>query len=101
MIVNVFPNAEHLQRILCTAGAAVQGGRDGHGRSWDTRLDVDLAAQFDGRVALDLHAPRLAAEQAADLVTRSHDLCPYSNITGGNIDGHVDRRRDTARSPAR
>jgi Ohr subfamily peroxiredoxin len=135
---------EHLQKILYTAEAVVEGGREGHGRSVDGRLDVDLsvpeamgggggpgtnpeelfavgyAACFqsalfsvaNGRkldasgsqmtsrvgfgptghggfglaVALDLHAPHLTAEQAADLMTRAHERCPYSNATRGNID---------------
>jgi Ohr subfamily peroxiredoxin len=135
---------EHLQKILYTAEAVVEGGREGHGRSVDGRLDVDLsvpeamggdggpgtnpeelfavgyAACFqsallsvaNGRkldasesqitsrvglgptghggfgltVALDLHAPHLSAEQAADLMARAHERCPYSNATRGNID---------------
>ena len=135
---------EHLDKVLYTAEAVVEGGRDGHGRSSDGRLDVDLsvpevmggsgrpgtnpeqlfavgfAACFqsalfsvaNGRnldasgsqitsrvglgptghggfglaVALDLHAPRLAAEQAADLMARAHERCPYSNATRGNIE---------------
>jgi lipoyl-dependent peroxiredoxin len=32
---------EHLQGVLCTA---VEGGREGHGRSLDVRLDADLSA---------------------------------------------------------
>jgi Ohr subfamily peroxiredoxin len=135
---------EQLQKILYTAEAVVEGGREGHGRSTDGRLDVDLsvpesmgggggpgtnpeelfavgyAACFqsalfsvaNGRkldasgsqitsrvglgptghggfslaVALDLHAPQLTAEQAADLMARAHERCPYSNATRGNID---------------
>jgi Ohr subfamily peroxiredoxin len=135
---------EHLRKILYTAEAVVEGGREGHGRSVDGRLDVDLsvpeamggdggpgtnpeelfavgyAACFqsallsvaNGRkldasesqitsrvgfgptghggfgltVALDLHAPHLSAEQAADLMARAHERCPYSNATRGNID---------------
>ena len=135
---------DRLNKILYTAEAVVEGGRNGHGRSSDGRLDVDLsvpeamggnggpgtnpeqlfaigfAACFEsallsvanGRkldasgslitsrvgpsptghggfgltVALDLHAPPLAAEQAADLMARAHERCPYSNATRGNID---------------
>ena len=134
---------EQLQKILYTAEAVVEGGREGHGRSLDGRLDVDLsvpeamggggpgtnpeelfavgyAACFqsalfsvaNGRkldasgsqmtsrvglgptghggfglaVVLDLHAPHLTAEQAADLMVRAHERCPYSNATRGNID---------------
>ena len=34
---------EHLQKILYTAEAVVEGGREGHGRSLDGRLVVDLS----------------------------------------------------------
>jgi lipoyl-dependent peroxiredoxin len=131
-------------RILYTAEAVVEGGRQGHGRTSDGRLEVDLstpeglggqsgpgtnpeqlfavgyAACFqsallnvaNGRkldasdsritsrvglgptghggmgltVSLDLHAPHLAASDAADLMARAHELCPYSNATRGNVD---------------
>jgi Ohr subfamily peroxiredoxin len=131
-------------KILYTAEAVVEGGREGHGRTSDGRLDVDLsipeglggqggngtnpeqlfavgyAACFqsallnvaNGRkldasdsriasrvglgptghggmgltIALDLHAPNLSSAEAADLMARAHELCPYSNATRGNID---------------
>jgi organic hydroperoxide reductase OsmC/OhrA len=41
---------------------------------------------FTLSVSLDLHAPQLSAEQAADLMARAHERCPYSNATRGNID---------------
>jgi Ohr subfamily peroxiredoxin len=34
---------DHLNKILYTAEAVVEGGRNGHGRSSDGRLDVDLS----------------------------------------------------------
>jgi len=37
-------------------------------------------------VALDLHAPHLSPAEAAELMARAHELCPYSNATRGNID---------------
>ena len=37
-------------------------------------------------VSLDLHAPNLTAVQAADLMTRAHERCPYSVATRGNIE---------------
>jgi osmotically inducible protein OsmC len=131
-------------RILYTAEAVVEGGREGHGQTSDGRLEVDLSVPEDmggrggtgtnpeqlfavgygacfqsallnvanGRkldasnsritsrvglgptghgglglcVALDLHAPLLSPAEAADLMARAHDLCPYSNATRGNID---------------
>jgi osmotically inducible protein OsmC len=37
-------------------------------------------------VALDLDAPQLSPEDAAMLMTRAHERCPYSKATRGNID---------------
>jgi lipoyl-dependent peroxiredoxin len=37
-------------------------------------------------VSLDLYAPHLSPAEAADLMARAHDLCPYSNAIRGNID---------------
>jgi len=37
-------------------------------------------------VSLDLHAPNLTAVQAADLMTRAHERCPYSVATRGNVE---------------
>jgi len=131
-------------KILYTAEAVVEGGRAGHGRTSDGRLDVDLsvpeglggqggsgtnpeqlfavgyAACFqsaflnvaNGRkldasdsritshvslgptghggmtlaVALDLHAPHMSSAEAAGLMEKAHELCPYSNATRGNIE---------------
>ena len=133
-----------LQKVLYTAEAAVQGGRQGHGRTTDGRLEVDLsvpeemggdggpgtnpeqlfavgyAACFQSAllgvarghnldasesritsqvgigptghggfglvVSLDLHAPNLTSVQAADLMARAHERCPYSVATRGNIE---------------
>jgi organic hydroperoxide reductase OsmC/OhrA len=51
---------------------------------------VGLGPTRDGgfglAVVLDLHAPHLTAQQAADLMARAHERCPYSNATRGNID---------------
>jgi lipoyl-dependent peroxiredoxin len=133
-----------MKQVLYTAEAVVEGGRAGHGRTSDGRLEVDLsvpqelsgdggpgtnpeqlfavgyAACFqsallgvargrnldasDSRitshvglgptghggftlsVSLDLHAPRISHAEAADLMARAHERCPYSNATRGNID---------------
>jgi osmotically inducible protein OsmC len=135
---------ESLQKILYTAEAEVQGGRQGHGVTSDGRLEVDLSvpAEMSGdggpgtnpeqlfavgyaacfqsallgvargrgldasgsritskvgigpsghggfglAVALDLHAPDLTAAQAAELMARAHERCPYSVATRGNIE---------------
>ena len=132
-----------MDRALYTAEAVVEGGRTGHGRTSDGRLEVDLsvptelsgdggpgtnpeqlfavgyAACFQsalmgvarGRnldasesritsrvglgptghggftlsVSLDLHAPNMSPADAADLMARAHERCPYSNATRGNI----------------
>jgi lipoyl-dependent peroxiredoxin len=136
--------AVQVQRALYTAEAMVEGGREGHGRTSDGRLEVDLsvpkgmsgdggpgtnpeqlfavgyAACFQsallgvarGRnldvsgsrvtstvgigptghggfglaVSLDLLAPSLTAVQAADLMARADERCPYSAATRGNIE---------------
>ena len=133
--------------VLYTAEAAAAGGRDGHVRSSDGRLELDLAvptemggsgragtnpeqlfaagyaacfqsalysvargrrepkpdlggSQLTARVGigptghggfglavtLDLHAPQVAREEAAALMARAHQLCPYSNATRGNVE---------------
>jgi lipoyl-dependent peroxiredoxin len=133
--------AEPLARILYTTEAVVEGGRAGHGRTTDGRLDLQLAVPremggqggpgtnpeqlfavgacfqsallgvargrkldagdstitarvgigptghggFGLQVALDLHAPHLSPAEAADLMARAHQRCPYSNATRGNI----------------
>jgi len=130
--------------ILYTAEATASGGREGHSRTNDGRVDVDLdvptemgghggpgtnpeqlfaagyAACFQSALlrfatgrkldlsgshvtarigigpvqgggfglaaALDLDAPDLAFEEAAELMTRAHETCPYSRATRGNVD---------------
>src|ERR1700730_2466976 len=136
--------AVQLQKVLYTAEAVVEGGRQGHGRTTDGRLEGDLSvpeemsgpggpgtnpeelfavgyaacfqsallgiarghnldaseSQIRSRVgmgppghggfglvvSLDLHAPNLTAVQAADLMARAHERCPYSVATRGNIE---------------
>jgi Ohr subfamily peroxiredoxin len=136
-----------LTKILYTAEATTTGGRDGHVRSSDGRLELDLAVPAEmggsggdgtnpeqlfaagyaacfqsalygvaaGRrdpkpdlsdsrltarvgigptghggfglaVTLDLRAPRVAREEAAELMARAHRLCPYSDATRGNVE---------------
>jgi len=133
-----------LSKVLYTAEAVAEGGRAGHGRTSDGRLEVQLSVpeemggqggpgtnpeqlfavgygacfqsallgvargrQLDAsdsqitarvgigptghggfglQVALDLHAPHLSPAEAADLMARAHQRCPYSNATRGNID---------------
>src|SRR4051812_49061367 len=133
-----------IDRILYTAEATATGGREGHARTSDGRLDVELdvpiemggsggpgtnpeqlfAAAYsacfqsallrfaagrsldltDARltarvgiglvpsggfglvVALDLQTPRLSRAVAVDLMGRTHEACPYSRATRGNIE---------------
>lgn len=130
--------------VLYTAEATATGGREGHVRTSDGRVDLDLdvpqemggspgpgtnpeqlfAAGWAGcfqsallrfaagrnldvsdsrltaRIgigpvphggfglvaALDLDAPRLSREAAAEVMRRAHEVCPYSRATRGNID---------------
>ena len=132
-----------LSKILYTAEAVTEGGRAGHSRTSDGRLEVQLSVPEDmggpggpgtnpeqlfavgygacfqsallsvaqGRkldasdsqitarvsvgptghggfglqVSLDLHAPRISPAEAASLMARAHELCPYSNATRGNV----------------
>jgi lipoyl-dependent peroxiredoxin len=37
------------------------------------------------RVALDLHAPHLTPAEAAALMIRADERCPYSNAIRGNV----------------
>ena len=136
--------ATPLSKILYIAEAVTEGGRAGHGRTSDGRLDLELSvpgdmggqggpgtnpeqlfalgyaacfqsallavaqgrhldasdAQITARVgigptghggygrqvALDLHAPQLSPTEAADLMTRADQYCPYSNATRGNVE---------------
>ena len=133
-----------ITKILYASQATAQGGRGGHVRTSDGRLDLPLdvpvemggpggpgtnpeqlfaagyAACFQSAlmrvaagqrlaiprskliarvgigpaseggfglsVALDLEAPGLDRAQAATLMERAHELCPYSRATRGNID---------------
>jgi osmotically inducible protein OsmC len=135
--------AHPLAKVLYTAEATVEGGRAGHGRTSDGRLDLQLSVPEDmggpggpgtnpeqlfavgfgacfqsallavaqGRkldasdsqitarvgigptghggfglqVALDLHAPHLSPAEAAELLARADQRCPYSNATRGNV----------------
>jgi lipoyl-dependent peroxiredoxin len=41
---------------------------------------------FGLSVALDLHAPQIDSDEAHDLMTKAHEICPYSRATRGNIE---------------
>ena len=53
------------------------------------RVSIGTASTGGGfalAVALDLEAPQLSPEDAAMLMTRAHERCPYSKATRGNIE---------------
>jgi lipoyl-dependent peroxiredoxin len=52
------------------------------------RVGIGPASEggFGLSVALDLEAPGLDRAQAATLMERAHELCPYSRATRSNID---------------
>jgi organic hydroperoxide reductase OsmC/OhrA len=79
-----------MAKVLYTAHAHVTGGRaNGHGRSDDGQLEVDLRIPEEmggpggGTVALPSVDDR---ETAAQLIREAHQVCPYSNATRGNVD---------------
>ncbi|MEE4210742.1 MAG: organic hydroperoxide resistance protein [Parvularcula sp.] len=41
---------------------------------------------FGLAVTLDIHLPHVPKNQAEELVAQTHEVCPYSNATRGNID---------------
>ena len=41
---------------------------------------------FQVAVELDVTVPSMDAEEAAEIVSAAHKVCPYSNATRGNID---------------
>jgi organic hydroperoxide reductase OsmC/OhrA len=66
------------RRVAYTAEAHVSGGRaDGHGRTSDGALEVELAVSL----------PSVAdPDEPEALVRRAHQGCPSSKATRGNID---------------
>lgn len=53
---------------------------------------------FGTEVTLDLRAPRLSFAEAAGLMARADNLCPYSNGHPRQRPGHPQRRRDAHRA---
>lgn len=135
--------ATPLSKVLYTAEAVTEGGRAGHSRTSDGRLEVQLSVPegmggasgngtnpeqlfavgfgacfqsallsvaqgrkldasdsqitarvgigptghggFGLQVSLDLHAPHVSPTEAASLMARAEQLCPYSNAVRGNV----------------
>lgn len=55
-----------------------------------TSIEVGIGQSAEGGYGLDLditaHLPGMARDDAQRLVEATHQLCPYSNATRGNID---------------
>lgn len=55
-----------------------------------TSVAVGIGQKADGAFALDLDitvtVAGLSEEEARTLITRAHEVCPYSNATRGNVD---------------
>ena len=53
-------------------------------------MGVGIGQKADGAFALDLDititVEGLTEEEARTLITRAHEVCPYSNATRGNVD---------------
>jgi Ohr subfamily peroxiredoxin len=41
---------------------------------------------FGLAVTLDVHLPKVPRAKAEELVAQTHEVCPYSNATRGNVD---------------
>ena len=53
----------------------------------DAEVDLGFAGEgFALRARLNVHAPGLDREVVEALVRDAHQICPYSNVTRGNID---------------
>ncbi|OOF42423.1 organic hydroperoxide resistance protein [Rodentibacter rarus] len=61
-----------------------------------TTVSVGIGQKADGAFGLDLDititVAGLSEEEARKLITRAHEVCPYSNATHGNVDVrlHID-----------
>ena len=49
-------------------------------------FDKSDATTFDLAVELRVELPQVPAEQAQELLERTHQVCPYSRATRGNVD---------------
>ncbi|GGN43679.1 Ohr subfamily peroxiredoxin [Actinoplanes campanulatus] len=88
-------NPEQLFAIgyaACFGATLALVGQRGGIKADDAEIDssVSLTATDSGRiklaVELRISLPSVTDEQAAELVTTAHQVCPYSNATRGNID---------------
>jgi lipoyl-dependent peroxiredoxin len=72
--------------------SALNAVAQGHGLdATDSRIEARVGIGPTGQggfgieVSLDLHAPKLSAAEAVELMMRADQRCPYSNPTRGNI----------------
>jgi len=68
----------------------VAGGMDADIQGAQVTAQVDLgtddARRYKLAVRLEVKLPRLEHEQAQKLLEETHQVCPYSNATRGNVD---------------
>jgi organic hydroperoxide reductase OsmC/OhrA len=57
-----------------------------HARDRASRHRPGARGRLRLAVALDLEAPGIDRAEAAELMARAHEICPYSRATRGNID---------------
>jgi Ohr subfamily peroxiredoxin len=68
---------------------AGQAGTDVSGSSVTGHVSIgenDAGPGFKLGVVLDVDVPTLSQEDAASLAQQTHEVCPYSNATRGNIE---------------
>jgi lipoyl-dependent peroxiredoxin len=76
----------------CFEGAVKAIGRRQKVEVDDVSIDAKVSLgpgedrSFIVAVQLDVTLPQLDDDQAAEIVTAAHQVCPYSNATRGNID---------------
>jgi Ohr subfamily peroxiredoxin len=75
-----FHNA--LRRVARAAQAEVEGSQV----SAEVGIGPTGQGTFGLAVTLLVSLPLVPADQAAALMARAHEVCPYSNATRGNID---------------
>ena len=82
-------------KIFYKTSATATGGRDGRTQVDDGSIGFDLVSFQNesgkhGAFGLDLDititVAGLTEDEARKLITRAHEVCPYSNATRGNVD---------------
>ena len=81
-----------MKTLYTAVATATDKGRNGHTRTDDGKLDLDLSMPEamggpggEGTNPEQLFAA-LSQADAEALVAKAHERCPYSNATRGNID---------------